>query len=83
MPAFNVRVREREDIAPDAVRLTRSTPLFVIADTHGEYEILGELLRKHRIVDDELRWSFGKGRVVVLGDVFDRGPNQIEILWLF
>lgn len=83
MPAFNVRVREREDIAPDAVELARGTPLFVIADTHGQYEILGELLRKHRIVDDQLRWSFGKGRVVVLGDVFDRGPNQIEILWLF
>jgi hypothetical protein len=83
MPSFSVRVREREVIAPDAVKLARSTPLFVIADTHGQYEILGELLRKQRIVDDQLRWSFGKGHVVVLGDVFDRGPNQIEILWLF
>src|SRR5687767_14843100 len=32
MPAFNVSVREREDIAPDAVKLARATPLFVIAD---------------------------------------------------
>jgi hypothetical protein len=53
-----------------------------VADTHGEFEIVGELLRKQRIVDASLRWSFGKGHVVFLGDVLDRGPNQIEILWL-
>lgn len=83
LPAFQVRVRAPEKIAPDTVKLGRTTPVFVIADTHGEYQILGELLQKQKIVDVSMRWSFGKGHVVVLGDVFDRGPNQIEILWLF
>lgn len=83
MPAFSVRVREPDGIAQDVIALAAKTPLFVIADTHGEYEILGELLRAHRIVDERLQWSFGKGHVVVLGDVFDRGAHQIEILWLF
>ena len=83
MPAFQVRLRPIESTAPDQIRVGKKTPLFVIADTHGEYEIVGELLQKQRIVDDALRWSFGKGHVIVLGDVFDRGPNQIEILWLF
>jgi hypothetical protein len=54
----------------------------VVADTHGEYEILVAQLQKHGVVDATLAWKFGRGHLVVLGDVFDRGPNQTEILWL-
>lgn len=82
MPAFKIRLRADDPVARDDVPLSAKTPILVVADTHGEYEILGELLRKQHIVDTSLRWSFGKGHVVFLGDVFDRGPNQIEILWL-
>ncbi len=53
-----------------------------MADTHGEYAIAVELLKKQKVIDANLKWSFGKGRLAVLGDVFDRGPNQTEILWL-
>lgn len=83
MPAFNVRVRAPDGVAADTIELAGATPAFVIADTHGEYEILGELLRAQGVVDDRLQWAFGSGHVVVLGDVFDRGAHQIEILWLF
>lgn len=82
LPAFRVRLRGPATPAGDEVKLNAKTPIFIVADTHGEYEILGELLQRQRIVDKSLRWSFGKGHVVFLGDVFDRGPNQIEILWL-
>ncbi len=82
MPAFRVHLRAPQPPARDDLRLSAKTAIFVVADTHGEYEILGELLRRQRIIDASLRWSFGKGHVVFLGDVFDRGPNQIEILWL-
>lgn len=53
-----------------------------MADTRGEFEIATQLLRRQRIVDDELRWSFGSGHLAILGDVFDRGPNQTKLLWL-
>jgi hypothetical protein len=56
--------------------------LFVVADTHGEFEILAGMLMKQGVVDRQLHWSFGRGRLVFLGDVFDRGPHQLEILWL-
>jgi len=86
VPAFTVKLRNPGKApranAPDDVPLPASTPLFVVADTHGEFTILVELLRKQGIVDPALKWSFGKGHLVVLGDVFDRGPNQTEILWL-
>jgi hypothetical protein len=82
VPAFPVKVRGPAPVAPDDIKVPDDTPQFVVADTHGEYEILVAQLQKHGVIDGRLRWSFGRGRLVVLGDVFDRGPNHLEILWL-
>jgi len=81
-PTFRVTLRETSPPEPDSISVSKRTPLFVIADTHGEFEIATELLRRHRIIDDQLRWSFAKGRLVILGDVFDRGAHHTELLWL-
>jgi hypothetical protein len=81
-PAFKVKLRPPAKTAASEVRLAPATPLFVLADTHGEFEIAVELLTRQKIIDSRLRWSFGKGHLAVLGDVFDRGPNHTEILWL-
>lgn len=82
LPSFTVRLREPISTAPSVVSLNPDTPLFVMADTHGELEIAVALLRAHAIVDESLRWSFGKGHLAILGDVFDRGAHQTELLWL-
>ncbi|MEP7247111.1 MAG: metallophosphoesterase [Gammaproteobacteria bacterium] len=82
LPSFKVRLRKTPGIAPNDVKLPSTTPLFVMADTHGEFEIAVELLRNQHVIDSALRWQFGRGRLAVLGDVFDRGPNQTEIFWL-
>jgi hypothetical protein len=82
LPAFEVTLRAPAAAAPDGVSSGARQPLFVVADTHGEYAILAGMLRAHGVVDQALRWRFGRGRVVLLGDVFDRGPHQLEILWL-
>lgn len=82
LPSFTVRLREPISTAPSVVSLSSDTRLFVMADTHGELEIAVALLRAHGIVDESLRWSFGKGHLAILGDVFDRGAHQTELLWL-
>jgi hypothetical protein len=82
VPAFSVKLRKPADVASDAVVTRKGAPLFVVADTHGEYEILAGMLMQHHVVDAGLHWSFGRGHLVVLGDVFDRGAHQTEILWL-
>ena len=86
VPAFKVTLRNPETgpraNSPDEVTLPDGKPLFVVADTHGEFEILVELLQKHGVIDRALQWNFGSGHLAVLGDVFDRGPNHTEILWL-
>lgn len=81
-PAIRVTLRVPGKPDPDEVALKKNVPLFVMADTHGEFEIAAELLQRQRVIDSKLRWSFGRGHLVVLGDVFDRGPNQTELLWL-
>jgi hypothetical protein len=82
LPAFAVKLRGPAPPASDDIRVDARTPIFVMADTHGEYEIAVQLLQRHGVIDERLRWSFGKGHLAVLGDVFDRGPNQTELLWL-
>jgi hypothetical protein len=86
VPSFTVKLRgPANDAAGTLVTSARTpgkTPVFVVADTHGEYEILVGMLRAHRVLGSKLEWKFGCGHLVVLGDVFDRGPNHLEILWL-
>lgn len=82
MPAFEVKLRADSKPARDEIKVSPRTPLFVMADTHGEFEIATQLLQRQRVIDEQLRWSFGKGHLAILGDVFDRGPNQTELLWL-
>ena len=82
LPAFTVKLRPPAENAPDEVKAGATSPIFVVADTHGEFEILAQMLIKHRVIDKQLRWSFGRGQLVFLGDVFDRGAHQTEILWL-
>lgn len=53
----------------------------VITDVHGEYKIYIDLLKAMGIIDNHLNWSFGKGHLVVLGDMFDRGDMVSEVLW--
>ncbi len=82
LPPFQVKLREPAALDPDEAKLRADVPVFVMADTHGQYEIATQLLEKHGVIDAALKWQFGKGRLVVLGDVFDRGPYSSEILWL-
>ncbi len=83
IPAFEVPLRARVQApAPDELPLDPATRLLVLADTHGEYDIVVEFLRRQGVIDANLNWTFGGGQMVVTGDIFDRGAYQLEILWL-
>ena len=53
----------------------------VVSDVHGKYEYYINLLKVTGIIDNNLNWKFGKGHLVVLGDIFDRGNMVTEVLW--
>lgn len=81
-------------LAPGSLRLVPKPPvsdpaeyplppkILAVSDVHGNLRALLNLFKAHGVLDAALRWSFGRGHVVVVGDVFDRGPNSTEIFWL-
>lgn len=54
----------------------------VISDLHGQYDLTIKILKNNLIIDEKLNWIFGKGHLVIVGDIFDRGPKTTELLWL-
>jgi hypothetical protein len=65
--------------APDEVPMPPR--LAAVSDAHGHFDSLTALLRSQGILGPGLTWAFGRGRLVVAGDCFDRGPQVTEILW--
>jgi hypothetical protein len=73
-------VLEPPERAPVAV--TGVDSLYVLGDTHGELDALVDGLTAAGLVDDALRWSGGRSHVVFAGDLTDRGPDVLGLLWL-
>lgn len=65
-----------------AWKLSQPDKVFVMSDPHGKLEHVVSLLQGNRVIDEELRWCFGKNQLVVIGDVFDRGKDMVQICWL-
>ncbi|MBU8934829.1 MAG: metallophosphoesterase [candidate division Zixibacteria bacterium] len=61
---------------------TGVSKLFAISDIHGDYEHMVNILQNGGVIDDDLRWKWGDGHLVVNGDIFDRGDMVTECLWL-
>lgn len=56
--------------------------LFVMSDPHGNLDCVVSLLRANGVIGKKLNWRYGKNHLVVIGDVFDRGPDVTQIFWL-
>lgn len=80
LPEFTVQLKknykEERSVFRDAKKF------FVLSDLEGEYETLKGLLLAAGVMDEQFNWTFGKGRLVICGDVFDRGSQVTECLWL-
>jgi hypothetical protein len=71
----------KHEYAPNNYKITTAGDIFVIGDIHGKFNALVNLLINNKIIDSELKWIFGSGQLVILGDVFDRGNLVTEALW--
>ncbi len=75
-------VRLREPAKAPQCRFPAPERVFAFSDIEGELAAMLRLLRAGKVVDDELRWTFGDGHVVFVGDLFDRGLHVTECLWV-
>jgi len=67
---------------PEKSTFTTKRKIAALSDIHGQYDLAVKLLKNNKIIDSKLDWNFGKGHLVIVGDVFDRGDKVNEILWL-
>lgn len=83
-PDFEVHFEDLEAtlVPQEEIHFQTAGPIAAISDVHGQYDVMVKLLREHRIVDEQNNWTFGNGHLVIVGDVFDRGDQVTEILWL-
>jgi hypothetical protein len=56
--------------------------IIVISDPHGDFIPFIRFLKGAGVVNDQLEWSFGRGHLIVLGDVHNRGDDVTAIFWL-
>lgn len=57
--------------------------LFVMSDPHGRMDCVVNLLTANGVIDKDLKWSYGSDQLVVIGDIFDRGDDVVQIYWFF
>jgi hypothetical protein len=51
-----------------------------ISDVHGAYDAMVETLTAAGILDDNLAWAGGTTRLVIVGDLVDRGPRSRDVM---
>jgi hypothetical protein len=51
-----------------------------ISDVHGAYEAMVETLKNVGILDESLAWAGGSTRLVIVGDLVDRGPRSRDAM---
>lgn len=61
---------------------TNATKIAAISDIHGQYDLTITILKNNGVINAEENWAYGDGHFIIVGDIFDRGPNVTELLWL-
>lgn len=54
-----------------------------MSDPHGRLDCVISLLQGNGVINDNYQWNFGSNHLVIIGDIFDRGKDVLQIFWLF
>lgn len=77
--SFDVTLHE---VSRPAWKYDSPEKTFIMSDPHGNLDCVISLLRGNGVIDDGLKWSFGRNHLVIIGDIFDRGNDATQIFWL-
>ena len=76
-----ITIRDASPTFPVPAKFT-AKKLIALSDVHGQFDTMVTLLQANGVIDRDMNWSFGNGHMVMVGDMFDRGPRVTEVLWL-
>lgn len=77
---FNISLKT--SLYEEPAEFEKADKLFVLSDIEGNFDVFRKLLQSNKVIDDSLNWTFGTGHLVFGGDMFDRGRQVTECLWL-
>jgi hypothetical protein len=72
----------KSELKVEPSEYTLPEQVVVISDIEGNFSAFKTLLLSSKVIDNQFRWTFGKGHLVLLGDFVDRGLSVTECLWL-
>ncbi len=78
--SFSFKLKERLLNEP-AISKGASKMLF-LSDVEGTFQGFKSLLIAQNVIDESYNWTYGAGKLVICGDLFDRGKQVTEVLWL-
>ena len=70
----------RSEVLP--YKMVQVDRVLVIGDIHGGFDSLVVFLQQNGIMNNSFEWTWGDGHLVFVGDIFDRGDQVTEALWL-
>ncbi len=56
--------------------------LLALSDIEGNFDMFRKLLQANGVIDEKFNWIFSNGHLILIGDMFDRGNQVTECLWL-
>ncbi len=79
---WNFSVTLKENLIPNKSIVAGDRKTLFLSDIEGEFAAFHDLLIANKVIDQKYNWTFGKGRLVIAGDLFDRGKEVCQYLWL-
>ena len=77
---FSFKLHPEHVIEPSSYKAVEK--MLVLSDIEGEFEAFRALMIANKVMDEKYNWIFGKGHLVICGDLFDRGKEVVPYLWL-
>ena len=64
----------------DDWRVEDAARVVALSDIHGAYDAMVETLQNAGILGQDLSWTGGTSRLVIVGDILDRGPRSRDVM---
>jgi len=77
----SIRLDPARPASPKAT-WTQPSKLMAISDLEGNYRNARRFLQTNKVIDQQGNWIWGKGHLVLVGDLVDRGSQVTELMWL-
>lgn len=81
-PGVFFTFRLHDKIIPEKSDVARAKKMLIFSDIEGEFGSMRKFLQANKVIDEQFKWIFGDGHLLLVGDFVDRGKQVTEVLWL-